>query len=294
LTVKDGHVRGRQRYKCHACGKQFIHRKKVDVAQLYQDYIFGKQTLAQLSVRYSISVSSIRRKLDTLRTTRIISRDKRVIVLMDTTYWGRNFGVLVMKDAYTKKILWRKFVKYETLSDYREGMEWLENNDFIIEGIVYDGLKGIFQLFSKYRIQMCQFHQSKIIQRYLTKRPELPASQELLSIVNMLSHTDKESFTGILSSWSDRWSDFLKERSTDPKTHKTYYTHKRLRSAYLSLKRNMPYLWTWYDHIELHIPNTNNGLEGKFADLKSKLRNHNGLSRERRKKFIDAYFKATF
>jgi hypothetical protein len=74
-------------------------------------------------------------------------------------------------------------------------------------------------------------------------------------LVNMLSHTDKESFTGLFASWSDKWFDFLKERSTDPKTHKTDYTHKRLRSAYLSLKRNMPYLWTWYDHIELRIPN---------------------------------------
>jgi len=25
---------------------------------------------------------------------------------MDTTYWGRNFGVIVFKDARTKRILW--------------------------------------------------------------------------------------------------------------------------------------------------------------------------------------------
>ena len=68
----------------------------------------------------------------------------------------------------------------------------------------------------------------------------------------------------------------------------------RLRSAYLSIKRNMPYLWTWYDNIDIGIPNTNNGLEGKFSDLKSKLRNHNGLSKEHRMVFIDEYFRATF
>ncbi len=56
----------------------------------------------------------------------------------------------------------------------------------------------------------------------------------------------------------------------------------------------MPYLWTWYDNPESGIPNTNNGLECKFADLKSKLLNHNGLSKEHRKVFIDEYFKATF
>ena len=29
-----------------------------------------------------------------------------------------------------------------------------------------------------------------------------------------------------------------------------------------------------YDHIELKIPNTTNAIDGHFADLKNKLRNH--------------------
>ena len=45
---------------------------------------------------------------------------------------------------------------------------------------------------------------------------------------------------------------------------------------------------------KIGIPNTNNALEGSFTDLKTKLRNHAGLSKERRKKVIDEYFKATF
>jgi hypothetical protein len=56
----------------------------------------------------------------------------------------------------------------------------------------------------------------------------------------------------------------------------------------------MKYLWTFYDKAELGIPNTNNALEGLFTDLKTKLRNHNGLSKEHRKVFIDEYFKSTF
>lgn len=47
-----------------------------------------------------------------------------------------------------------------------------------------------------------------------------------------------------------------------------------------------------YDHIELNIPNTTNAIDGHFADLKNKLRNHNGLSIERKKKFIDEFLKA--
>lgn len=110
----------------------------------------------------------------------------------------------------------------------------------------------------------------------------------------MLCHTDKESFIGLFDEWCGRWMEFLKERTKDKKTAKSHYTHRKLRSAYLSIKRNMPYLWTWYDNPNLGIPNTNNGLEGKFTDLKTKLRVHSGLSKEHKKVFIDEYFKASF
>lgn len=214
---------------------------------------------------------------------------------MDTTYWGRNNGVVVMKDALSHKILWRKFIrKKETLADYQEGVEWLLEHKFEILGIVCDGLRGMFQQFSKYKVQMCQFHQVQIVRRYLTEEPELEASKELLKIIKQLCHTDKESFIGAFKDWRDKWAYFLEERSVDPKTGKSRYTHKRLRSAYLSIKRNMPYLWIWYDNIEIGIPNTNNALEGQFSDLKTKLRNHNGLSRRHKEIFIDEYFKATF
>ena len=108
------------------------------------------------------------------------------------------------------------------------------------------------------------------------------------------AYTDKEQFIGMFSDWEHKWANFLKERLLDKKTGKTSYTHKRLRSAYLSIKRNMPYLWIWYDNQEFGIPNTNNSLERTFTDLKTKLRNHNGLSKARRMVFIDEYFKASF
>ena len=139
---------------------------------------------------------------------------------------------------------------------------------------------------------MCQFHQSAIIRRYLTKRPKLKAAQELMEVMDLMKQTDKESFIGMLDLWHEKWKDFLNERTINPQTNKTYYTHKRLRSAYRSLKTNLPWLFTWYDYIELDIPNTTNAIDGHFADLKNKLRNHNGLSLKRKKKFIDGFLKA--
>jgi hypothetical protein len=44
--------------------------------------------------------------------------------------------------------------------------------------------------------------------------------------------------------------------------------------------------------MHLKIPNTTNAIDGHFADLKNKLRNHNGLSKARKKKFMNEFLKA--
>jgi len=289
-VVKNGFKNNKQSYRCKNCGKQFYVCNRLNSNDLYRLYLHKKQTIEQLSEEFSVSISTIQRVLRKYHYNFCQNvENKKVIVLMDATYWGRNFGVIVFKDSRSKRILWRKFIsKKETLFDYQEGIEYLENNNFVIEGIVCDGLRGMFKMLSKYRVQLCIFHQYKIVERYLTKRPELPASQELLSIVKLLAHTDKESFIGFFEQWKNQWELFLNERKRN-RQGKSYFVHKRLRSACLSISRNMPYLWTWYDNLGIGIPNTNNGLEGQFTDLKSKLRNHNGLSKEHRKTFIDAY-----
>jgi len=119
----------------------------------------------------------------------------------------------------------------------------------------------------------------------------MQASKELWGHTLLLVRTDRESFEGGLQAWYDNWKDFLNERKIGEKG-KGRYVHKKLRSAYRSLKTNLPWLFTWYDNMELKIPNTTNAIDGHFADLKNKLRIHNGLSTERKKKFIDEFLKA--
>ena len=210
---------------------------------------------------------------------------------MDTTYWGRSFGVMLFKDALTKENLLKYYVRNETNYLYIKGIKELESRGYKIVAIVCDGRKGLVQSFGSTPVQMCQFHQVAIIRRYITKNPKLPASIELKELVAMMKLTDKESFEGGLELWFVKWESFLNERTINLETNKSYYTHKRLRSAYRSLKSNLPWLFTWYDYIELNIPNTTNAIDGHFADLKNKLRNHNGLSKKRKMKFIDSFLK---
>lgn len=70
---------------------------------------------------------------------------------------------MVIKDAMRPKILWRKYVTYETVADYLEGIEWLCEHGFKIYGVVCDGSMGLIKtLYIRYPVQMCQFHQVMI------------------------------------------------------------------------------------------------------------------------------------
>jgi hypothetical protein len=133
---------------------------------------------------------------------------------------------------------------------------------------------------------MCHFHQKQIVRRYLTNRPKLEASIELKEIVYTLANTNEEIFTKQLSNWYEKWKDFLKEKTINLETKRWCYTHKRLRSAYRSLKTNLPYLFTYQQYPELNIPNTTNSLDGYFNVLKSKLNVHRGLSVKRRERIV--------
>lgn len=289
--VRNGLRGRRQLYKCKDCGRQFLGGKRRDKSQVITDYVEGKQTLDQLALKYGVSERTIRRDLEGMRYVQKISKHKQVTIQMDTTYWGRNFGLLVIKDALRGKILWRKYVTHETIADYIEGVRWLEKHRFRIYGAVIDGMKGLAKALSPYPVQLCQFHQMLIVRRYITQDPEIEASAALLDLVNNMTRMDKESFVGAFNEWYDRYKDIINERSHDKRIKKKTppYMRPRLRSAYLSVKRNMPLLWTFYDHPETGLPNTNNALEGMFSDLKTKVRVHSGLSRDNRRKLLDEY-----
>lgn len=83
--------------------------------------------------------------------------------------------------------------------------------------------------------------------------------------------------------------DYLNERSINTDTGKTWYTHKRLRSAYRSLRTNSDWLFTYRELEDLNIPNTTNSLEGLFSELKRQLSSHNGLNKQRKLKFINNF-----
>ena len=71
---------------------------------------------------------------------------------MDTTYFGRFFGVMVFMDSFTGEVLYKQYVKNETNTLYYHGIEEIVRRGITVQSIICDGRKGIFdscpQLFS--------------------------------------------------------------------------------------------------------------------------------------------------
>lgn len=165
-------------YKCFICGRQFRGGTRLSSKIVWDNYTKGKQTYTQLAEQNGCSIKTIQRKIDSVKAHRITTFPSLVNVLMDTTYFGRTFGVMVFKDSITGQILYKQYVKQETNKLYLFGVEEIIRRGIKIQAIICDGRKGLLQLFEAIPIQMCNFHQVAIIRRYLTKNPKMLASKE--------------------------------------------------------------------------------------------------------------------
>lgn len=174
---------------------------------------------------------------------------------------------------------------------YILGRKHLESLGYEISSITIDGKRGLLSVFKDVPIQMCLFHQLQIITRYLTRKPKLQAGRELKQLSLTLTRSTEEEFTGKLDRWHKTWKEFLDEKTLNPETGRKHFTHKRLRSAYRSLRTNLPYLFTFQKYSGLNISTTTNSLDGSFSHLKTLLRIHRGQTKERRKKMIDEILK---
>ena len=251
-------------------------------------YLSSNNSFGVIAKSLGVCSKTIRRRFDKIKTNNarcLIPSD--TVIIMDTSYFNRNSGVMVFRDHYTKKNIYWKYVEHETLEDYISGVKHIINLGWNILGIVCDGKRGVLDAFSNTPAQLCQFHQAAIVVRYITRNPKLEAGKELKNIMLQLKKVSKKEFSLLLKNWHSKWKIFLNEKSYNEDTKKYSYTHKRLRSAYRSLNTNLKYLFTYLENPDLSMPNTSNSIEGMFSEIKRRLRNHVGLKLKRKRIIVD-------
>ena len=261
-------------------------KSKINIRQLYKDWSIHKQTYKELSIKYKISKRTVQKYLDIECFKKPIIEAKEIILLIDTTYFG-HIWLMVFKDKESKKVLHHRIVGYETNEEYKQWVYEIQKEWWIIKAIVCDGRRWLLWWFGDIPTQMCHFHQIQIVRRYITKKPVLQANKDLKFIVDRLHRTEKEWLKLELERWYKKHEWFIKEKWVSS-TWKKYYIHRKTRSAYFSLKRNLEYLFVYHDYLwTLDIPNTTNWLEWMFWHMKYKVTLHRWLREDRKLKLIE-------
>jgi hypothetical protein len=268
------------------------HKKPRWITAAYNDYTKKRQTFSDLSERYGKDPKTIRKAFDEHYpvTGEIISADDPVNIVMDATFFKRGDGFLVAR-ANSRNLHWFP-IETEKVEHYGRCLNTLEAVGCTFASFTIDGRRGVRKLLQKryppIPIQQCQYHQLQTITQKLTQRPKLEASKELRTIALTLSKTTRKDFTDALDAWYEQWGEFIKERTESPDFKRKWrWKHERLRSAYFSLRRNLPWLFTYLDYPELNIPNTTNSCDGSFAHWKNKVELHRGMQKKRKRKMID-------
>jgi hypothetical protein len=192
---------------------------------------------------------------------------------------------LLVFRANGKNIYWKE-INGEKLEYLNQCLDDLIFLSYQFKSFTIDGRRGVINLlkrkFPNVPIQLCQFHQIAIVRRYTTNNPKTDCGKELKELMKTLTISTREKFENNLIKIVKKYENFLKERNEN-----NQFKHRRLRSAFRSLKTNLPYLFTCLDYPKLQIPNTTNSCDGSFAHWKQKVKIHRGLSKERRTKMIN-------
>ena len=193
-------------------------------------------------------------------------------------------------DGITHEVLIWKHIQTEKVADYKYLLTELLRLGYEIQSVTIDEKRGVENVFKEYPVQMCHFHQKRIVQRYITLHPKLEASQKFKKIMTRLKYSEEVRFTKALDIWHLQYKDFLNEITIHPDSGKESFTHKKLVAAHRSVRKNLALLFTYKNHKELLIPNTTNLIEGGvFSPLKIFIKIHRGLSKSLKLKIVDDY-----
>ena len=296
ICIKYGKTSaGVQRWFCKNCSVAFTAEIDNSAKQLtlFLKWLFGRNPQKSLPGEGR----TFRRKTSRfweLWPMPPLVEEQRDVLYLDGIYLSRKACILICCDA-THVLGWY-------VCRYEHAGAWIALMKRIAEPrlVVSDGGTGFKKALKKAwpnaKHQRCLFHAFCQIRRYTTSRPKTLAGIELYALAKDLLHIENndaaEQWIDRFVHWSSKHNRFLSQRTYD-EFGNSRPTHERLLKAQQSMKRLIQEgtMFTYLDE-ELReelgtVPSTNNRIEGGVnARLREMLRDHRGLSIERRMKAV--------
>jgi Transposase, Mutator family len=302
MVIGWGKRNGHQRYKCKNCGLLFQWgNKKVGDANRFiwfEKWIKDRRVYRTLSAEMQMSNRSISRlfKKFLQQAPKIPVKSKtQVHLLIDGTYLPNGLCLILYYDHDIRYVQLYRTSSQEKFREIYYDLKTLKSLGVQIYSVTCDGHKSILKAVTKAYpaaiIQRCVVHVKRQCRAYLSSRPKLEASKELLFISNQIAAIKTQEQCSLwllqLHNWYQIHKTTLMEQSGNPLTNEYWYTHKGLHQAYTLISNALPHLFTYLNDPE--IPATTNRLESFFKHLKEKLLLHSGLRLEAKRNFIKWY-----
>ncbi len=286
---------GTQRWFCGECHFAFSPKINNETKQLqrFLKWLFGKGTQADLPG----DGRTFRRQTSQfwdIWTLPPVVETPRDVLYLDGLYLARKACVLICRDE--KHVLGWYLCRYEHAGAWSALMSRIAEPKLVVSDGGTGFAKALKKTWPHARHQRCLFHVFSQVKRYTTSQPKTAAGLELYRLAKELLHldtkADAEEWTGRFLGWMSRYNRFLSQVSYD-EFGNSRPTHERLIKAQRALVKLLKEgtMFTYLDEllqVEIgKMPSTNNRIEGGTnAGLREMLRNHRGLSVERRIKAV--------
>ena len=288
-----------QTYSCNDCGRRFRNERREKTSlekEIWNEYVFEKQTLRELKAEYGIGRKTLVKYLNEYEAPKKTHRPRKINLVADALYFGgrldkTSWCPIAFRDPKEKENLWWNFYETETTTGYSDGRRYLENLGYEILSITGDGFSGLRAAFFGIPFQMCHVHMERIVVKGTTRKPILEAGQALFALIKTLHYSDENTFKNYFKKYVSKYQSFLNEKTANLETGRSEYTHEPLHQATLSLMKFLPYLFTFKK--DKNIPRTTNTLEGHFSHIRDIVAIHRGLRKPHMEKVLNSIFLAS-
>lgn len=288
---------GTQRWRCNVCHQTSIKKREDNrlrnTAPLFHRWLLGMASINELAKQKGTTKRSLIRAFAKCWLLRLRSPFPSLtddpIVVLDGTRIACDCVVLIAYDCRSGQPLGWSFVTHETYDGWYLLLCEIKRRTQVA-ALVSDGQKGlqkaIRELFHSVPHQRCLIHVIRLALAWLTRNPQTDAGRELRLLVRELSRIDTltsaQDWRSQLSIWDERNKDFLREKSINPETGRTWYTHRKLRAVRSLLRGSSEHIFHFLS--DCRIPSTTNCVEGGInALLKELIHRHRGLTTAKKK-----------
>lgn len=285
---------GRTRWRCTSCGASSVRRidNAAKLLEAFLGWLLTRRRQADMPGGGRTFRRGCARFWEIWPMPPRVEAPRRV-VYVDGIHLGRGACVLIASDD--RHALGWHLCRSENSRAWAALMSRIAEPEVVVSDGGDGFAKALREAWPRARHQRCTFHAFSQVRRYTTSRPKTQAGAELYGLARaLLSITtlgEAQGWVDSLLSWSERWDAFLSETAAG-EDGRPRLVHERLVKARRSLVRlvNAGTLFTYLDPelaLEGPLPATNNSIEGGVnARLRAMLRDHRGLSVERRLKAI--------